>query len=598
MSRSHGHRFANEALPETVFDNPLAFARTLASQRQGLQLLASAWDRAGGRLAAADRVSRSGLTASVAPRGAYTVITIAVPPPRELGDPAAIVVVGTGDGATRFDAVHYFILELAVHTASGEARFVVVARDAHAEHGTPLGDGPAPDLAWFADHACELVARRPAPPPRIPTVPAWYWWHAFRGADAMRAFLAASDHEQQLAVAQRAPVLLLPELAEAADVFLTGGATSAELRAFQAQLRRDERFGPTCHVLATLLANARTGSVPANLARALAILQEARAYGADRARSYAIEADVHDQLAAIGIDVRANHETAQRLRELAAAPAGPEPRRLARGSSGPAHGDPTWTALFLDESELPQHARVEDRRAEEPPPGALHAGYVAWSAPTGERLADMRWLFATAAAADAFVRGALAVIGDGLPTLPAPQLGDTALAFGHHAAQVVVVRAGRAVAKLCAVGAHLAPQQLIPLARRAAQRAQWLLARYWLAVGRASDAAMLFARSPSPRLLADYPILALPELPAAIETLGEAYAPAARALWQLQADLRGRAWQAHREAMHALVRTLLDDRASDPRVNAAHAAVLVAEMRRLDSDPCWAQLDAECRARP
>jgi hypothetical protein len=53
----------------------------------------------------------------------------------------------------------------------------------------------------------------------------------------------------------------------------------------------------------------------------------------------------------------------------------------------------------------------------------------------------------------------------------------------------------------------------------------------------------------------------------------------------------------HRDATHALVRTLLDDRASEPRVNAAYASVLVAEMRRLDGDPIWAQLEAECRAR-
>lgn len=64
MSRSHGHRFANEALPDALFDNPLAFARTIANQRQGLQLIASAWDRAGALLPAADRAARSGLMAT------------------------------------------------------------------------------------------------------------------------------------------------------------------------------------------------------------------------------------------------------------------------------------------------------------------------------------------------------------------------------------------------------------------------------------------------------------------------------------------------------------------------------------------------------
>jgi hypothetical protein len=45
------------------------------------------------------------------------------------------------------------------------------------------------------------------------------------------------------------------------------------------------------------------------------------------------------------------------------------------------------------------------------------------------------------------------------------------------------------------------------------------------------------------------------------------------------------------------VRTLLDDRTSDPRVNAAHAHAIVDEIRRLDSDPIWIQLAAECRTR-
>jgi len=619
MSRSHGHRFANEALPETLFDNPLAFARTLATQRQGLQLLVSTWDRAGALLPAADRVSRSGLTATVEQRGAFVVMQIVVPPPREVGDPAAIVIVGSGDGVTTFDAVQYFILELDVHTATGDTRFVVVSRNARDEHGTPLGDGPPPDTRWFADHVCELVARRAPPGPRIPVVPAWYWWHVFRGAEAMRAFLSANDLASQLQIVQRAPVLMLPELADAADVFLTGGATSQSLRQFQGQLRGDPSFGPACHVLATMLANARAGSPAANLARAIAILGEASEYGADRAQSSAIEADVRQRLAAIGVDVRANHEAAQRLRAAAGPPQQQPGRRIARGSSAGTHGtdDPTWSSVFLDESELPQYQRSEDRRAEAPPPGALHAGYVAWvgheSWPMW-RIVDARWLFPTAEAADHFLRSATPAIGDGLPALHVSQLGDATLAFGgatpgrlpntRHASQIVVVRVGRMIAKLFVAEGPAAPQtghaldpsMPLPLAQRAAQRAQWMLARYWLSVGRGADAAALFAQSPSPRLLAEYPILALPELTTAMLTLGDAYAPAAQALWQLQTQLRGQQWQAHRDATRALVRTLLDDRASEPRVNAAYAFTLVAEMRRLDADPIWAQLEAECRA--
>nr|MBA3499937.1 hypothetical protein [Deltaproteobacteria bacterium] len=139
MSRSHGHRFANDALPETLFDNPLAFARTFANQRQGLQLLASAWDRAGALLPAADRAARSGLTATLEQRGPFVIIQITVPPPRENGDPSAIVIVGRGDGASTLTDVRYFILELGLH--AGEACFYLVSRSPNDEHGANLGLG-------------------------------------------------------------------------------------------------------------------------------------------------------------------------------------------------------------------------------------------------------------------------------------------------------------------------------------------------------------------------------------------------------------------------------------------------------------------------
>ena len=610
MSRSHGHRFANEALPEALFDNPLVFARTLATGRYGLQLIASAWDRAGALLPAADRAGRSGLTATLEQRGPFATIQITVPPPRETGDPAAIVIVGRGDGVTAFDDAQYFMLEL------GDARFHVVSRTAHDEHGTNLGMGPAPDMRWFTDHVCELIAKRPPPPARAPSVPAWYWWHVFRGADAMRSFFGANDRAAQLHAAQRAPILLLPEIVEAADVFLTGGATAAPLRDFQAALKADASYAPALHVLATLLANARIGSVAANLCRAITIIDQAREYGADESQSSAIEADVRQKLAAIGIEPRANYEAAQRLLARAQAPTTDDPvqpgwtspqRRIARGSIAASAGDPTWTALFLDETELVHYRRTDDRRFEAPPSGALHAGSSTWIG--DERwpmwhLIDTRMLFATAEAADRYLRSVLATIGDGLPALPTAELADATIAFGHPGAQSIVIRVGRMVAKLYVVegpaarasGHALDQSMLLPLAQRITQRAQWLLARYWLSIGRSTDAATLFARSPTPRLFADYPILALPELPAAMLTLGSEYIAAAQALWDLQTKLRSREWQTHRQAMAALVRTLLDEQAGEPRVNVAHATALVAEMRRLDADPVWATLEAECRA--
>lgn len=599
MSRSHGYRFANEALPEALFDNPLVFARTLATGRYGLQLIASAWDRAGALLPAADRAGRSGLTATIEQRGPFAAIQITVPPPREAGDPGAIVIVGRGDGVNAFDDAQYFMLEL------GDGCFHVVTRRPTDEHGTNLGIGPAPDMRWFTDHVCELIAKRPAPAARTPSVPAWYWWHVFRGADAMRSFFNANDLAAQLHAAQRAPVLLMPELAEAADVFLTGGATSASLREFQRAIKAEPTYAPGLLVLATLLANARIGSIAANLCRAITVVEEAREYGADDAPACAIEADIRQKLAAIGIEPRANHEAAQRLLSRAPSPSDSQ-RRIARGSTGP--GDPTWMSLFLDETELPHYRRAEDRRFEAPPSNTLAAGSVTWVG--DERwpmwhLIDTRMLFATAEVADRYLRSVLASIGDGLPALPTAELADATIAFGHPGAHSIVIRVGRMVGKLYVVegpgarpsGHVLDQSMLLPLAQRIVQRAQWLLARYWLAIGRSTDAAQLFAQSPTQRLFTDYPILALPELPAAMLTLGSEYIAAAQALWQLQTQLRSRAWETHRRATAALVRTLLDERAGEPRVNVAHAAVLVAEMRKLDADPVWATLEAECRAR-
>jgi hypothetical protein len=618
MSRSHGHRFANETLPDQLFDNPLAFARTLSNQRQGLQLLASAWDQAGALLPAVDRAQRSGLTATCEQRGAYVAIVISVPPPRELGDPCAIAIVGSGDGQTKFDHAQYFILELDRSAGTGDTRFLISLRTERDVSATPIGKGPPPDLRWFVDHVCELVARRQPPAPRIPQVPGWYYWHAFRGDEAMRAFLQANDFAQQLAVAQRMPVLLLPEMAEAADVFLTGGATSTGLRQFHAALRGDASFAPACHILATMLANTQSGAIPANLARAVAILALAREFGADLSQSYLLEAEIRKSLATAGIDVRKNYETAQKLVEMAGPQPVPGERRIARGSAAPTSGDPIWTSLFLDESELSHYQRTEDKRAEDTPPGAIHAGHVVW---VGDerwpmwRIIDTRYLFPTGDAAERYLRRVMGLIGDGLPALPTAELADATIAFGgaspgrvpntRHAAQSIVVRVGRMIAKLYVAEGPGAPltghvleqAMLVPLAQRIVARSQYMLARYWLNVGRGTDAAMLFAQSPKPSMLAEYPILALPEFVNAMLTLGDGYMRSAQALWDLQTQLRGREWQTHREATAALVRTLLDDNASDSRVNAAQAQALVTEMRRLDADPIWAQLEAECRTR-
>ena len=611
MSRSHGYRFANDVLPETLFDNPLAFARTISNQRQGLQLLASAWDRAGATMPACDRASRSGLNLSVAPRGAFLVIHILVPPPREHGDPTMIVIVGQGDGQSRFDSPQYFVLEL-----GADARFHIVMRMADDEQGHDitaracgLGIGAAPDGHSFIEQVCEYVARRQPPAPRMPTVPAWYWWHAFGGAEAMIAWLSTRD---PVTTVMRDPILLLPEIVDSSSVFLTGGATAQGLPEVRHQMQRDGSFAPAAHQLAMYLANSKSGVAPANLGRAIALLAEAREYGGDRNEACAIEAEIRQKLAALGIDVRKNYEEAQRLRAMAQSQAGAvtspaqeqPPQRVARGSSAGIPRDPTFGTLFLDGSELPYFQRGE--LTELDACGGLIAGSVTWMGRDDwamSRIIDTRWLFASAAAADQFLRGAMHAIGDWLPQTSAPQLGDVTLAYGSpRAAQILVFRIGRMVGRLAvaqgaAASDPLEQVMLLPYAQRAVQRAQWNLSRYWLTVGHGNDAATMFTQAPNPRLLAEYPILALPEFPAAMATLGGPYAQGAQILWQLQQQLRGQQWQAHRDATVALVRALLDDRASDTRVNAAHAMAIVDEIRRLDSDPIWIQLDAECRAK-
>lgn len=596
MSRSHGYRFANDVLPETLFDNPLAFARAVTNQRQGLQLLASAWDRAGATMAAADRAGRAGLTATIEQRGAYGIILVSVPPPRGPGDPAMIVIAGTGDGESSYDVTGFYILEL-----GSDTRYHVVSRTANAEHGTTLGIGPAPDARMFIDHVCGSVS------PRIPTVPAYYWWHAFDGATAMRAWLNTRD--PMSAVAQH-PILLLPEIAESASVFLTGGASADGLPQFRYRLMRDPAFGPAAHGLAMLLASARSGVAAANLARALVVLAEAREYGADRAQSYAIEADIRQKLAVLGIETRANHEAAQRLQAMAQQPQAEAPRqRMARGShfgidGGAPPNDTTFATLFLDTSELPQFTRGE--LADLDPGNGIAAASITWTGRDDwamSRIIDTRWTFATAADAEQFLRSAQHAIGDRLPAVGTPPLAEETLAFGSpRTAQILVFRVGRTVGRLAvaqgaAAAEPLEQAMLVPYAQRAVQRAHWNLSRYWLSVGCGSDAATLFVQTPNARLLADYPILALPELPAAMATLGGAYVHGAQQLWQLQTQLRGQQWQAYRSATQALVRTLLDDRTSEPRVNVAHALAIVDEMRRLDPDPIWMQLAAECATR-
>jgi hypothetical protein len=219
-------------------------------------------------------------------------------------------------------------------------------------------------------------------------------------------------------------------------------------------------------------------------------------------------------------------------------------------------------------------------------------------------------VFRTDTAAASFLR--TATLGDGFPVMQVPQFGDEAIGFGDDGSSggrrtfVLAIRIGRVVAKVLAIEGQFAAasRQILhsamihPLASKLVERARQGLAAYWLAVVYPTNAVPALVHTNgynAAQLLPKYPMLAHPELPAAIALTGEV--AAARALASFQADLRAHRWNTYRAAMLALVRGLLSTDMGDPRVNVAHAHEIVLELYHLDNDPIWAQLDAECRAR-
>jgi hypothetical protein len=126
-----------------------------------------------------------------------------------------------------------------------------------------------------------------------------------------------------------------------------------------------------------------------------------------------------------------------------------------------------------------------------------------------------------------------------------------------------------------------------------------VLAEYWLGIGHGTVAAQKLGQTPRRKidaLFTEYPILLLPEFPTAIASLGDAYRPTADQLVMLQGVIRN-SWSQYRELLRALVRTLLEETAGEPRVNADAALRMVTAHRRLDPDYAWATLEAECSAR-
>ena len=623
MAASHAQLFANQVLPRAVLSDPLAFTRAIANG-DAPRVLAELWQQAGDELAPIYRADGAGMAAILMPRppGLYVTAMISPPPPRETGDPALIAVVGRGNGVDKLTTVAYYVLELLID-GPGITRFKLVARG-EAGRIASWDTAPLPDAVGLADFTFELYSgHEPALPTNVPELPPWYWWQAFDAGSAVKAFEQATDDTQRLEVMRGAPMLLLPEIAGAAESY--AGATAAQhLRELQTIARKDPAFDWAWQALVQRLANTNVGSPVANHLRLLPLVQEARLGGAlSRAQAYELEGTVRNNLAALGVDPHDNHTLAQELFAAARTAADARPNRPARGTAPPpvSSDEVTWTPLVLENSDLPQHmlaARDEVNPANDPTfaaLGGLRAAAVAWVADESSPMAhilDSRWAFRTAAAAAQFLHGA--ALHDGLRSFPAPQLGDDTLAFGDDGshggrrAYVLVIRANRVVARLHVVEGTMAtasrqilhPAMLHPLGEKIVHRARKAVAAYWFAVVYPTNAVPALVHSPgydASRLLSRYPLLAHPELPAALAVLDEKYVPAARALASYHAHLRAHRWSTYRDAMLALVRSLLATDMGDPRVNVAHAHEIVNELRHLDPDPVWAQLDAECRAR-
>jgi len=625
MGRTHAQQFANQVLPRVVFANPLAFLQSIAATDPP-QALGSYWEKAGADLAPIERTTGAGFAAMIERRGRYVILIVTPPAPRDSGDPVSIAIIGRGDGVSKITTLAYYVLELERDAATQTLRFHIVSRTGAAdERGVKCGEGPLPDPRWFADHAYELyTGRQPFVRTHgVASLPTWYWWLAFDGASALRVFNEAKVETERFDAVRRAPVLLMPEIADGGEIY-NGAQSVARLRELRGYLRRDTSLAPTWQALVEKLSNTTIGNPGANMHRALPLIAEAGKHGAFNAvQAYELAAATRSKLAAIGIDRNENYAQSEQL--YAAAREAERSPRLARGSAAPPINaeDPVWRPVFLDETDLPEHVRAESDETFSTADqtfqayGGLRAGFAAWAGPEYlalSRVIDSRWVFRTSAAAVYFMRAVAYVMSDGLPQLPIPEIGDDTLAYGddgltgHRRTQIVIVRVGRVVARIQAYeGAYAAQAREIlhaatlqPLVARIARRLRQGIAAYWLAVAYPTNAVAALVHSPgydAARLLAKYPLLAHSELPSAIALMGDQYAPVARGLASFQAQVRAHRWATYREAMLSLTRLLLATDMGDPRVNAAYALEIVSELRRIDPDPVWLELDAWCRAR-
>lgn len=413
----------------------------------------------------------------------------------------------------------------------------------------------------------------------------------------MRAFHAAPETEAWNVVYQY-PVLLLPELVDAAEREMGPTRETRGLREMQRALHGTPHFAPFMRMLAMALGGEPGGSRRTNLERALAAMHEVRASGACEPIDDEVEAALQQQLQAVP-------------------------------GSTPATGDPTWQHLFLDDVELRGFTRGKDRRDVHPSPddrmfkmaGGLCAGTCEWigdEASATAHLVETRWLFPSTKAARTYFES-LRTSGaesDGLAKVQISQVADGAYAWGGILAptrrQIVCLRVARVVAKIevtqgikaAALFQVLTPAMMKPFVDLVVPRVRWALAQYWLAVMRGTEAANRFVELPPriaerdhAKLFAEYPILIHPEFPTAMASLGERYRLAAERVVALRQVMKSNNWSGYRAAMRALVRELLDETAGEPRVHGDSALELVVEHRRADTDFTWSAIETECRER-
>lgn len=429
------------------------------------------------------------------------------------------------------------------------------------------------------------------PPPSVVQDPLGYWWPVCRGPELIRAFLATPEADAWRAI-ERNPMLLMPELVEAAERAHGPERAIVGLREMQHALRGSPAYAPYHRLLARALGSERRGSRRTNLERALAVIQDVRR----------VEPDQEE-------DARIEQSLRAALEALTPLPgARPQPTR----------------ALFLDASDLDGFQRGAARLDGNPhradrayaQHGGLQTGSIEWigdEAAAIHRLIDARWVFASTRDAKAYIDspGTQLLARDGLANPAVLQIADGAYAWGgnepNRARQCLLFRVGRVVAKLDAHegprAAHarqsLSRQLLLPYAELVQRRIRWALAPYWLAIGDGALAAQKLLQAPARKadqLLSEYPILLLPEFPTAMASLGDAYRPAAERLATMQGSARSD-WQTYRATLRALVRLLLDATEGEPRVNADAALRLVSAHRRLDSHATWTELEAECGER-